>query len=118
MIDRTQLGNATLDEAKGWRRYLTRVIGDCERAAIIAHLPVLKLVWSAAKWEEVPEHTVRGQLTNITRTTITIRDDEAGREVWVPIRRIVEIDGMSTTVPTEARIRDILGKEKFASSAF
>lgn len=115
MIDHTQLGNACLDELKSVRRHLSRVIGDCEKAAIIAHLPSLELVWSARKWEEVPEHMTRGQLLSITRTTITIRD-ENGHHQWVPIRRIVEINGMSTVVPGDARVRDILGKEAFASN--
>jgi hypothetical protein len=118
MIDRTALGNAGIEELKGWRRYLTRIIGDCERAAIIAHLPVLEVVWTAQKWEDVPEHMARGQLTSITRTTIGVRDEETGRERWVPIRRIVEINGISTVADEYARVRDILGKEKFASSCF
>jgi len=90
MINNDALSNATIREVKDARRFLTRIINDCERSAVVDLMPNIEIEYSRNGRQIT---IVYGKLLGLARGSLQIRSEDTGHIHWVKLRQITRIEG-------------------------
>ena len=95
MFDFNAAMDAQVRDLREMRRWLSRLIRECVRAAALQEMPVLEISYKIPNWRvregEEPVQVARGRLVRLTDTALELQDKK--RVHYIKISDIVLING-------------------------